>query len=197
MEFVDHSPKGRASYMKKIAAVIMVILMLMISLNAFSADRLNFNGNTIKEKFVSFEVTHHAVEVSLNRYENQLEYLYSQHGKEYSNMKDSVLKQLIDVQLNYASNMQTMVDGLKRVYFVNFTGHEEPIESKMNRAVLLATKNCKLIDKFASRCLDGYEALVFKAKYLELQIQELETLSESIESQINEEIRQHGSYVLL
>lgn len=187
--------------MKQVAAILMIAIMLMLSIGAMAADgqRLNLNtkNQTISDRLADLEQSRKPLDIEMLKLEKQMEFIFAQYSDDPARMTDPVLNELIQVQKRYATGKQTIIDGLKLVYLPNYHSKQIPIDKLLDVAVQNASKNCRIFDKLASKCLDDREILVYQVHYLRLQIEGLNTTESSIANQINSVIAQENSVVLL
>ena len=186
--------------MKPIAAVVMIVIMIMLSLGAFAYDTLNLNFNrdaTTEEKMVSFDMGTVSLEKEVTELEGRMDYIYSQYGYDLKMMNEATLNELVQTQIKYATIKETLISGLNQIYFTNSNFRLASVEKKLNDAVVVVNKKCRVIDKLKDKCLDKHESLVFQAHYLKLQIEELDNNEDSLKNQINSVIAQENNSLYL
>lgn len=187
--------------MKQVAAILMIAIMLMLSIGSMAADgqRLNFNlkSQTVEDRLADLDQSRKPLDRELLKLEKQMDFIFAQYSDDPTRMSDPVLNELIQVQKRYASGKQALIDGLKLVYLPKYQSKQIPIDQMLKIAIQNASKNCKIFDKLASKCLDDREILVYQVHYLRLQIEGLNTTEASIASQINGVIAQENNTLYL
>lgn len=190
--------------MKEIAALIMIAIMVMLSLGAVGAMasdaqtlNLHFKSQTVGERLADLEYNRKPLDLEMLKLERQMDFIFAQYSDDPARMSDPVLNELITVQKRYASGKQTIIDGLKLVYLPTYQSKQIPINKSLEAAVTNATKNCRMFDRLASKCLDEREILVYQVHYLRLKIEGLNTTEASVTSQINSLIAQENNSMFL
>lgn len=184
--------------MKFTVSILLIVLVLMIFTSSWAVDgqRLNLKSQTISDRLAAVEVARKSLDLEMIRLEKQMDFIFAEYGEDPARMNDVTLNELIRVQTHYAVGKQFIVENLKKVYLPSYQSKQIPVEKLLNQAIYNASKDCRLFDKLASKCLDEREILVFQVHYLKLQIEGLNTTEASVLSQINTLLREENNLYL-
>jgi hypothetical protein len=143
------------------------------------------NPNVVRQQMVDFETTKNSVDYDLAKIEVQMVLLASPYGNDLYGMDSDSLKAYIANQKNYYSAKKSLSDRLSQIYLSQATIQKQSLDAELRQALKNLAKQCNILNKITSRCLNERETLIFESEYIKQKIAALDVVEAGLTSQIN------------
>lgn len=174
----------RMDPMKKISALLMVVIVIVLSLRAFAQDQLN--PEALRKQMIEFEAIKSPADVELAKLDIEMFLIASRFENDFANMDDEALRAFINNQKQYYLNKENLTNQLHRMYSPNFTvANPQSIDKELAQVLNRVSKNCNIVNKITSKCLTDKEKLIFQAEYLKQKINALDAIETGLTYQIH------------
>jgi hypothetical protein len=167
--------------MRKIHLAFIAMLFLVFNIKAYASA-------TLRKQMIEYESKAKPTELDLDKLQINLSLIFSRYGNDFSQMDVETLKSYIADEKVYYLGKEGLANELNKIYISNYTPQTTPIDKELKSVLANLAKNCNVLSKITSKCLNERESLVFQAEYLKQKIEALDIAHSGLVYQINSQI---------
>lgn len=167
--------------MKKILALVIGII-IFFNLNTFASTR---DTKNLRQQMLEYESKKAPIEHELAKTQVKMYLVTSRYGESFSRMDEETLRAFIEIQKKYFLQKEQLAEELNHIYIPQYVPHKSSIDDELKSVLGKLAKQCNILSKITSRCLNKKEVLIFQAEYLKQRIEDLETTQTGLIYEIN------------